>query len=173
MRILITGAASASVDGPPSQFNDPFIAQGVKKFILISFPHVEGPTTAKHPCTDRLDGAPISVHAQTRLAEEQYLFQRCAGTSMTPMSLRPGMIYGHDVLMVAFARKLARLRLLGVWRPATEIHVISITDFVACCQAAIENPASVSGRACFTPARRSPSILSGSDVSPTIATPAE
>lgn len=120
---------------------DTAIAQGVKKFILISFPHVEGPTTAEHPCTDRLDGAPISVHAQTRLAEEKYLFQKCVGTSMTPVSLRPGMIYGHDVLMVAFARKLARLRLLGVWRPATEIHVISITDFVVCCQAAIENPA--------------------------------
>lgn len=120
---------------------DTAIAQGVKKFILISFPHVEGPTSVEHPCTDRLDGAPLSVHAQTRLAAEKYLFQKCAGSEMTPVSLRPGMIYGHDVLMVAFARKLARLRLLGVWRKPQTIHVISTTDFVACCQAAIENAA--------------------------------
>src|SRR5512132_3418771 len=43
---------------------------GVRKFVLISFPHVEGETTPDHPATDRLDRNPTSVHARTRLAAE-------------------------------------------------------------------------------------------------------
>lgn len=37
------------------------------RIILISFPHVEGPTSVDQPATGRLDREPISVHARTRL----------------------------------------------------------------------------------------------------------
>jgi len=113
---------------------------GVERFILISFPHVEGPTSIETPCTDRLDREPISVHAATRLATERYILAADKHPSLTGISLRAGMIYGADILMIAYARMLARRRLLGIWREPTPIHVISEDDFNACCQAAIENP---------------------------------
>ena len=40
------------------------LAASVGKVILISFPHVEGPTTPQAPATGRLDREPISVHAR-------------------------------------------------------------------------------------------------------------
>ena len=119
---------------------DAAIAGGVKRFILISFPHVEGPTSRKHPCVGRQDQQPISVHAQTRLAAERYLMEQAKGSAMTGIALRPGMIYGGDVLMISFAKRLARRNLLGVWRWPTPIHVLSLDDFMACCRAAIERP---------------------------------
>jgi nucleoside-diphosphate-sugar epimerase len=118
---------------------DTAVDSGVGKFIIISFPHVEGPTSKERPCTDRQDIEPVSVHARTRLAAEKYLFERCKGTHMAPVSLRAGMVYGKDVLMVAFARKLAKMGLLAVWKDPTPIHLISIDDFNACCQAAAED----------------------------------
>jgi nucleoside-diphosphate-sugar epimerase len=36
---------------------------GIHRIILISFPHVEGPTSFDSPARGRLDGRPISVHA--------------------------------------------------------------------------------------------------------------
>ena len=113
---------------------------GVKRFVLISFPHVEGPTSIQDSCTGRQDREPISVHAKTRLAAERYLLERARGSGMRAIALRPGMIYGRDVLMIAFAKRLAQRRLLGVWREPTSIHLLSIEDFNACCQAAIEHP---------------------------------
>ncbi|HET6372622.1 MAG TPA: NAD(P)H-binding protein, partial [Candidatus Polarisedimenticolia bacterium] len=47
------------------------LAARVQRVILISFPHVEGPTSVERPATGRLDRRPISVHAQTRLEEER------------------------------------------------------------------------------------------------------
>lgn len=116
---------------------DKAIQHKLKRFILISFPHVEGPTTQSNPSTNRLDGNPVSVHAKTRLAEEQYLFSK--KHSIEAISLRAGMIYGRDILMVAYARKLAQKYLLGVWRNPTAIHLISIDDFLSCCLSAIQN----------------------------------
>jgi nucleoside-diphosphate-sugar epimerase len=98
---------------------------GIGKVILISFPHVEGPSSRQNPATGRLDKVPISVHAQTRLEEERYLFSRVTH----PVSLRVGMVYGKGILMIDAAHWLARRRLLGVWRKTTEIHLISKTDF--------------------------------------------
>ena len=109
---------------------------GVRKVILISFPHVEGPTSFAHPATGRLDGTPISAHARTRLEEERYLLSTVA----QPISLRVGMVYGRGILMMDAARWLAARRLLGVWKQPTEIHLISKPDFCAACAAAIENP---------------------------------
>jgi nucleoside-diphosphate-sugar epimerase len=111
--------------------------KGVRRIILISFPHVEGPTSVEKPATGRLDGTPISVHAKTRLEEERYLFSNVP----EPISLRVGMVYGRGILMIEAARWLAKRRLLGVWKERTQIHLISKADFCSACTAAITNDA--------------------------------
>jgi len=111
---------------------------GVRKFILISFPHVEGESTPTRPAAGLLDGRPTSVHARTRLAAERHLFGACGGTPMVPISLRTGMIYGRGVLMIEAGRWLLRRRLLAVWPEPTWIHLLALPDFLACVVAAIE-----------------------------------
>jgi len=113
---------------------------GVDRVILISFPHVEGPTSVEHPAVGRLDGHPTSVHAQTRLEEERILFARTEGTETTPVVLRLGMVYGPGILMVEAARWLARRHLLGVWRDPTWIHLLSTADYLTATEAAIIRP---------------------------------
>ncbi|MDR1192112.1 MAG: NAD(P)-dependent oxidoreductase [Verrucomicrobiales bacterium] len=107
----------------------------VRRVILISFPHVEGPTTPQHPATGWLDGNPVSWHARTRLEEEKYLF----ANAREPISLRVGMVYGRGMLMPDMARRLASLRLLGVWRQRTQIHLLSKEDFCVAVSAAAAN----------------------------------
>ena len=123
-----------------SNLVDTAISAGVKRIILISFPHVEGPTTFDRPATGRLDAAPISVHAQTRLQEEQLLFERAEDAGIDPVSLRVGMVYGSGILMIDAARWLAKRRLLGVWRDPTWIQLISTADFLTATEAAILKP---------------------------------
>ena len=138
------------------------LAAGVRRFILISFPHVEGESYPDRPATGRLDGNPTSVHARTRLAAEKHLFAACAGRAIPPrgspgpgglsiegrgmvaVSLRSGMIYGRGVLMVEAARWLLRRRLLAVWRQPTWVHLLALPDFLSCVASAIESE-SVSG----------------------------
>ena len=112
---------------------------GVGKFILISFPHVEGETTPARRATGGLDGNPDSFHARTRLAAEKHLFEACRGTRMTPVVLRAGMIYGRGILMIEAARWLLRRRLLAVWRRLTWNHLLAIPDFLRGLLAAIES----------------------------------
>lgn len=107
----------------------------ISKIILISFPHVEGPTTRKTPATGRLDGNPISVHAKTRLEEEKHLFNQLENS----VSLRVGMVYGKGILMIDAAKWFAKRRILGVWHEPTEIHLISKTDFCRSVVASIRN----------------------------------
>jgi nucleoside-diphosphate-sugar epimerase len=102
----------------------------VRRVILISFPHVEGPTTPDHPATGRLNGNPISVHARTRLEEERLLFSLTRGTTTTPVVLRSATVYGRGILMVEAARRLARWGLLGVWRDPTWYHFLQTEDFL-------------------------------------------
>jgi len=113
------------------------LESGVKKIILISFPHVEGNTSPEHPAIGRLDGNPVSVHAQTRLKEEQYLFEKCKGTQCVPVSLRAGMIYGRDILMIDGMRYLMKKHLLGIWKKPNWIHLITIDDFLEATKQAI------------------------------------
>jgi nucleoside-diphosphate-sugar epimerase len=113
----------------------------VGRVVLISFPHVEGPTSTEDPATGRLDRSPVSVHAQTRLQEEQALLARSRGTTTTPVVLRLGMVYGRGILMIEAARWLARRRLLAVWRDPTWIQLISTVD----CLRAIESAISKQG----------------------------
>jgi nucleoside-diphosphate-sugar epimerase len=107
----------------------------IRKLILISFPHVEGPTSRKKPATGRLDSNPISVHAKTRLEEEKHLFKEIE----IPISLRVGMVYGKGILMIDVAEWFAKKCLLGVWKQQTEIHLISKTDFCRAVVASIKN----------------------------------
>jgi nucleoside-diphosphate-sugar epimerase len=113
---------------------------GVGRIILISFPHVEGPTSFEQPATGRLDREPVSVHARTRLGAERLLFERTEGTMTTPVVLRLGMVYGRGILMIEAARWLARRRLLGVWREPTLMQLISTADFLRATEAAMFNP---------------------------------
>ena len=116
------------------------LAAGVERVILISFPHVEGPTSVDQPATGRLDRQPVSVHAQTRLEEEKLLFHRTDGTGTTPIVLRLGAVYGRGILMVEAARWLAQRRLLAVWPEPTTYQLISLADFLAAVEAAILKP---------------------------------
>jgi nucleoside-diphosphate-sugar epimerase len=119
---------------------DAAIAAQIERFILISFPHVEGKSTPDVPAHGHLQGDPQSIHARTRLAAEKYLFTSAADTTLTPIALRPGMIYARGVLMIDAARWLLERRLLGVWRDPTWIHPISLPDFLNAATAAIEKP---------------------------------
>ena len=120
---------------------DAAIEARVSRMILTSFPQVEGPTSVEHPATGRLDRTPVSVHARTRLEEERLLLERTRGTTVTPIVLRFGMVYGRGILMVDAAHWLADRRLLGVWREPTLLQLISSVDFARACEAAIRAPA--------------------------------
>src|SRR5262245_50199835 len=80
----------------------------VSRVILISFPHVEGPTSVEHPATGRIDRVPISVHATTRLEEERLLLADDTSSVLTPVVLRCGAVYANGILMVDAARWLAK-----------------------------------------------------------------
>lgn len=110
---------------------------GVKKVILISFPHVEGPTTVAQPAIGRTDQQPISVHAKTRLAEERLLFEATRGARTTPVVLRLGMVCGRGILMIEAAKWLAQRRLLAVWNEPTWIHLVSTADYLQATEAAV------------------------------------
>lgn len=112
----------------------------VRRVILVSFPHVEGPTSLSDPATGRLDRQPISVHAQTRLDEERLLLSQTRGGDTTGVVLRLGMVYGSGILMIEAARWLARHRLLGIWKQDTWIQLISTADFLEATTAAILKP---------------------------------
>ena len=114
---------------------------GVSRLVLASFAHVEGPTTPESPATGRIDKTPISVHARTRLAEEQLLLERTAGTATTPVILRLGMVYGRGILMIEAGRWLAKRRLLAVWKEPTWYHLLSTIDFLNATVAALLKPA--------------------------------
>lgn len=112
------------------------ISSGAGRIVLVSFPHVEGASSPERPATGRLDGRPESVHATTRLEQERFLMEKCAGGGMVPVILRCGMVYGRNVLMVDWARRLLRRRLLAVWPEPTGIHLIQLEDFLAAAEAA-------------------------------------
>jgi len=117
---------------------DAALAAGVRKFILVSFPHVEGESTPENPARGDFPAAdPLSAHARTRLAAERYLFAACEKTPMAPIALRPGMIYGRGVLMVDAARWLMERRLLAVWRRPTWIHLLALPDWHRCVKATL------------------------------------
>jgi len=115
------------------------VQSGVRRFILVSFPQVEGPTTPEHPATGRSDATPISAHARTRLEAEHCVFRAAEKGGLEPVILRAGTVYGRGVLMVEAARWLMQHRLLAVWRQPTWYHFLSLADFLASAAAAVRN----------------------------------
>jgi nucleoside-diphosphate-sugar epimerase len=111
----------------------------VSRFILISFPHVEGETTPERRATDRLDRDSDVIHFRTRAAAERLVLERCGDTATTAVILRAGIVYGRGVKLIEAARWLLRYRLLAVWRQRTWVHLISLHDFLNAVERAIEN----------------------------------
>jgi nucleoside-diphosphate-sugar epimerase len=99
---------------------------------------VEGETTPDSRATGTLDGHPNSIHSQTRLAAEKYLFSACEGKVMNPLVLRAGIIYGRGVKLTEAARQLMRFGLFAVWNKPTWIHLLSLPDFLTIAEIAIE-----------------------------------
>jgi len=108
-------------------------------FVLMSFPHIEEGTTPDNPATGRQDVEPVSIHALTRLQAELDLGEATRGSSVRPIILRAGVVYGSGVKLIEAAHRLMRWRLLATWRAPTWVHLIHITDLVATVIASIES----------------------------------
>jgi len=117
---------------------DAALGAGVRKFILISFPHVEENTTPDNRAKGLLDVEPKSIHARTRLEAEKLLFRACESRLMIPLVLRAGVIYGSGVKLIEAARWLMRRRLMATWRKPTWIHLLALPDFLRIVHIAIE-----------------------------------
>jgi len=117
---------------------DAALSRKVRKFIFVSFPHVEEGTTPSAPAKGILDVHPKSIHARTRLEAEKYLFRACENKAMRPLVLRAGVIYGRGVKLTEAARWLMRKRLLAVWREPTWIHLLALPDFLTLVELSIE-----------------------------------
>ena len=111
---------------------------GVRKFVLVSFPHAEGETTPDRPAVGRLDATSNVVHFRTRLEAERYLLEACDTSSMVPVVFRAGIVYGKGIKLVEGARWMLRHRLMAVWKKPTWAHLIALPDFLAALQYAIE-----------------------------------
>lgn len=111
--------------------------EGVGKFVLISFPHVEGETTPEHPAQGRLDASPTVIHFRTRLEAERHLIE-ASGPSMIPVVFRAGIVYGKGIKLIEGARWMLRHHLMAIWRKATWAHLVALPDFLAVLQVAIE-----------------------------------
>lgn len=117
---------------------DAAVAAGVRKFVLLSFPHVEEGTTPECPAMGSLDAEPRAIHARTRLQAERHLLAACSGSNTTPVILRLGMVYGAGMRLIEAARALMRWRLMAVWREPTWVHLIHIEDAVRAVRQAVE-----------------------------------
>src|SRR3990172_9426762 len=76
------------------------VEAGVGRFILVSFPHVEGETTPDSPARGRLDGTPISGHAQTRRGGADAPLEGTRGSRTQAVILRSGLIYGRGGVVI-------------------------------------------------------------------------
>jgi nucleoside-diphosphate-sugar epimerase len=112
---------------------------GVKKFILVSFPHVEGETTPQRPAVGRLDATPDVIHFRTRLEAERYVIMAGETSSMIPVVFRAGIVYGDYIKLMRAARWMLQHHLMAIWKTPTWVHLLALPDFLAALQAAIEN----------------------------------
>lgn len=114
-------------------------AARVKKFVLVSFPHVEGETTPEHPARGAVQSSTRVIHFRTRLEAEKLVLQAGAVGSLVPVIFRAGVVYGTGVKLTEGARRLLRRRLLAVWRKPTWVHLVALPDFLAALQSAVQN----------------------------------
>lgn len=113
-------------------------ACGVRRFILVSFPHVEGETTPEHPAMGRLDAKPEVIHFRTRLEAERLLCQFCRDGGMTPIVFRAGIVYGAGIKLFEAARWMLEHRVMAIWNKPTWAHLIALPDFLAALKVPIE-----------------------------------
>jgi nucleoside-diphosphate-sugar epimerase len=115
------------------------VQSGIKKFILLSFPHVEGESFPESPAKGLLsDSDPAPIHARTRMAAERSLIRICNAGGMRYLILRAGVIYGKGVKLTDAAKKYLRYHMLAIWRKPTWIHLLSLPDFLEITKYSIE-----------------------------------
>jgi nucleoside-diphosphate-sugar epimerase len=112
---------------------------GVRKFVLISFPHVEGESDPDHRAMGRLDRPSKVIHFRTRLEAENYLLEACRGTAMAPVVFRAGIVYGPRIKLIQAACWMLRHRLMAIWKKPTWAHLIALPDFLSALQSVVEN----------------------------------
>jgi nucleoside-diphosphate-sugar epimerase len=112
---------------------------GVRKFVLVSFPHAEGETTPAHPAVGITDANPRVTHFRTRLEAERRLLEICTGTPMAAVVFRAGIVYGREIKLFKAAHWLLRRRLLAIWRKPTWAHLISLPDFLKALRITIDS----------------------------------
>jgi nucleoside-diphosphate-sugar epimerase len=108
----------------------------VRKFVLVSFPHVEGETTPEHPARGELQSTTRVIHFRTRLEAEKLVLQ---ASGLVPVVFRAGVVYGQGIKLVEGARRLLRWRLMSVWRKPTWVHLIALPDFLAALRVVVES----------------------------------
>jgi len=119
--------------------NEAVFAQ-VKKFVLLSFPHVEGESFPESPAKGVLpEMDPMPIHAWTRLKAERYLIRTCESSTLRYLIFRSGVVYGSGVKLIEAARKLMKLGLLAIWREPTWVHLLALPDFLEILQFGIED----------------------------------
>ena len=111
----------------------------VSRFVLVSFPHVEGETSPEHPASSRLDRSPSVIHFRTRLEAERLVLQS-ASPQLKAAVVRAGVVYGPGVKLTEGARWLLKHRMMAIWRRPTWLHLIALPDLVCGLQAAAEKP---------------------------------
>lgn len=114
---------------------------GVNKFILISFPHVEGETFPASPARGILPSSdPEPIHSSTRLEAERRLIAASDRSGMKHLILRAGVVYGKNVKLIEAARRLMRWNCLAVWSKPTWVHLFHIQDFLNVLSLGIDDP---------------------------------
>ncbi|HSP06956.1 MAG TPA: NAD-dependent epimerase/dehydratase family protein [Acidobacteriota bacterium] len=114
---------------------------GVKKFLLLSFPHVEGETFPDTPAPGLLPAEnPEAIHARTRLEGERRLIAVSQSSDMKYLILRAGVVYGKGVKLIESARRMMHWRCLAIWRKPTWIHLLHVRDLLEIIRLGIETP---------------------------------
>ena len=113
----------------------------VKKFVLLSFPHVEGETFPDLRASGLIPAKdPEPIHAKTRLDAERYLIATCDESSeMKCLILRTGVVYGKGVKLIEAARRMMRLNCLAIWTRPTWVHLLHMDDFLELARMGIED----------------------------------
>ncbi len=86
-----------------------------------------------------MDGR-LAITRRRGLEAEQHLFSSTVGTSVVPVVVRSGAVYGREVKLIRAARRLMRLKLMAVWPGPTWYHFIALEDFLRGLEAAIRLP---------------------------------
>jgi len=117
------------------------VSAKINKFVLLSFPHVEGETFPDSRALGLIPAEdPKPLHAKTRLDAERLLIETCESTEMKYLILRTGVVYGKGVKLIEAARRMMHLSPLAIWGKPTWVHLIHVDDFLNLARIGIEDP---------------------------------